>query len=75
VSGTLRMLDILLIMVMHHMKVARMKILVLVALEWFVVQYSLDDNLEGDSDPVYNFLVLEVLLSNIRSGGHVGDCH
>jgi hypothetical protein len=28
-----------------------MKILVLVALEWFVGQYLLDDNSEGDSDP------------------------
>ena len=41
------MLDILLIMAMH-MKVVWMKILVPVVLEWFVVQYSLGVNLEGN---------------------------
>ena len=41
------MLDILLIMAMH-MKVVQMKILVLAMLEWFVVQYSLGVNLEGN---------------------------
>ena len=46
------MLDILLTVVMHYMKV---KILVFVALEWYVVQYSLVDNLEGDSDPSMQF--------------------